>query len=111
MRHEKDEVPILIDAVMKISQVAWNPSGNIFAVSGSVQEGSEYKAVVQFYSNTGNHLKTLRVPNADLVTSISFEGSGLRLVMGVGGSLYFANLKLDYKWCYMAQAETLVFGY
>ena len=44
-------------------------------------------------------MKTLRVPNADLVKSFDFEGSGLRLVLGVGGSLYFANLKRDYKWC------------
>jgi WD repeat-containing protein 35 len=60
--------------------------------------------VIQFYSNSGNHLKTLRVPNADSIKSFSFEGTGLRIVLGVGGSLYFANLKMDYKWCYMSQS-------
>ena len=59
----------------------------------------------------GNHLKTLRVANAEFVTTVSFEGGGLRLVLGVAGNLYFANLKLDYKWAYLHAAQTLVFGF
>jgi WD repeat-containing protein 35 len=73
----------------------------MFAVCGCITEGNEKRAVVQFYSNLGNHLKTLRVANAEFVTTVSFEGGGLRLVLGVQASLYFANLKLDYKWAYL----------
>jgi WD repeat-containing protein 35 len=47
-------------------------------------------------------LKTLKVPNAESVRTLAFEGGGLRLVIGVGSSIYFANLKMDYKWCYLA---------
>ena len=50
----------------------------------------------------GDHLKTLRVANTDKVNSLSFEGDGLRLVMGVGTIVYVANFKLDYKWSYLS---------
>ena len=46
---------------MNITGVKWNPTGTIFAVCGQMNEGGENKGVVQFYSNIGNHLKTLRV--------------------------------------------------
>ena len=41
MKHDKDEQPILIDTVMKISQSAWNPSGSMFAVCGCILEGND----------------------------------------------------------------------
>jgi WD repeat-containing protein 35 len=46
-----------------------------------------------------------------MVNSIAFEGSGLRISLGVGSSLYFGNLKMDYKWGYINQSQTLVFAY
>lgn len=46
MRNDKDETPILIDTVMKITQCRWIADGSIFAVSGGVQEANEYKAVL-----------------------------------------------------------------
>jgi len=41
MRNEKDEQPVLIDTVMKITQCRWISDGSMFAVSGSVQENNE----------------------------------------------------------------------
>lgn len=101
MRNERDETPILIDTQMKITCVKWITDGSMFGVSGSIVENNENKGVVQFYNNFGTHLKSLRVPNSDTVKTFSFEGNGLRIVLGVGGSLYFANLKMDHKWCWI----------
>ena len=58
MKNDKDDEPTLIDSTMDITSLRWNPSGTIFAVSGKMNDQG---AVVQFYNNTGNHLKTLRV--------------------------------------------------
>lgn len=38
MKDDKDDAPTLIDTTMKITQVRWNPSGTIFAVSGGMME-------------------------------------------------------------------------
>lgn len=110
MKHDKDDEPILIDTTMKITSVRWNPAGTIFAVSGGQQEGNESKAVVQFYNNQGAHLKTLKVAGSDIVNAIAWEGTGLRIAMAVGPAIYFANIKLDYKWGWMDN-QTVVFGY
>jgi len=109
MKNERDESPILIDTVMTISCIRWSPNGSMFGVGGCAKEKDEVRAVVQFYTNTGDHLRTLRVQNTDKVTTLSFEGDGLRLVMGVGTTVYLANLKLDYKWCMLG--DVLVFAY
>jgi WD repeat-containing protein 35 len=62
MRNDKDEMPVLIETVMTVQQCKWSPDGSMFAVAGAAKDSNELKAVVQFYSNAGNHLKTLRVP-------------------------------------------------
>jgi len=111
MTHERDNDPILIDTTLNIYSVAWNPTGNIFAVGGCVNEGESIRGVMQLYSNQGIHLRTIRIPQVgEKVNRVSFEGTGLRLVMSVGNALFFANIKADYKWGYMSN-ETLVFGY
>jgi hypothetical protein len=55
-------------------------------------------------------LKNIRVPGSELVSSISWEGKGLRLAMAVGASIFFANIKPDHKWSWM-NCGTIVFGY
>lgn len=35
MKNEKDDDPILIDTMMKIHTVKWNPIGSMFAISGT----------------------------------------------------------------------------
>ena len=113
MVHERDTDPILIDTTLCIQSVCWNPSGNIFCVGGYVLESDSkaMRGVMQLYSNQGIHLRTTRIPaSGDMVSKVSFEGTGLRLVMAVGNALFFANIKPDYKWGYM-QNNTLVFGF
>ena len=113
MTSERDNDPILIDTTLNIQSLVWNPSGNIFAVGGYVmeQEPSQIRGVMQLYSNQGIHLRTTRIPQlGEMVKQMSFEGTGLRLVMTVGNALFFANIKQDYKWGYFSDS-TLVFGY
>ncbi len=38
MIHERDNDPILIDSTLTVESIKWNPSGNIFAVGGSIIE-------------------------------------------------------------------------
>lgn len=50
------------------------------------------------------------MPSADKVSGISWEGSGLRIVMAVNNALFFANIKPNHKWGFMSNS-TLVFAY
>jgi len=38
MKNEKDESPVVFDTSMVILCVKWNPSGNIFAISGYLED-------------------------------------------------------------------------
>jgi WD repeat-containing protein 35 len=46
MKNDRDDLPVLIDAVMEISCVRWSPNGSMFAIGGSVKEKDESRAVV-----------------------------------------------------------------
>ena len=65
--------------------------------------------VIAFYSNQGINLRTLIVPNSQTVNGVSWDGVGLKLVIAVQSSMYFADIKPYYKWGYMT--DTVVFGY
>jgi hypothetical protein len=49
--------------------------------------------VVQFYSNMGAYLKTLKVTQAKLVGPITWDGTGLKLALGIGNNIFYANVK------------------
>jgi len=64
MRHELDEEPILLELQMTITSIKWSPDGEILGVVGS-DASTNAKAsscIVQLFSHTGMHLRTLRVP-------------------------------------------------
>ena len=42
------------------------------------------------------HLYTLRHPGKGLA-GLAWEGTGLRLALGISSFIYFANIRLDYK--------------
>ena len=42
------------------------------------------------------HLHTLKVPGKQLST-VAWEGSGLRIALGIGSFIYFANIRHDYQ--------------
>ena len=72
MKNNKDDDPVAVDTSMVLSKIKWNPTGTIIAVAGCSLEYEEKRAVVKFFDNKGNHLKNLRVPNAETVTDISW---------------------------------------
>lgn len=95
MRKLDDRKPYLIDTGMFVRSVKWNPNGNVLAVCGSMSENgsTEAKGVIQFYSSRAQHLRTLRVPgNSGVVSSMDWEGYGLRIVLCIDSNVLFANI-------------------
>ena len=93
MRKLGDTKPLLIDTGMFIKCCKWNPNGNVLGVCGSLAEGNEQKGIIQFYSNRGQHLRSLKVPSqSGMVNSIAWEGFGLRIVLAVDSNILFANI-------------------
>lgn len=79
-------------------------------MSGVLQDGYEKKAVVNFYNNVGDHLRTLRVPSSSgIIECISWEGFGLRMSLAVDSAIIFANIQPNYLWSYFN--NTLVFAF
>jgi len=63
MRGESDEKAVLIITSLRTTWIKWNTSGTVLAVAGSqVTSDGRESSMVQFYSNIGQHLRTLRVP-------------------------------------------------
>ena len=70
-----DEDPISLDLQMVITCIKWSPSGEVLAVVGSDVLSKVPSSMVQLYSHTGIHLRTLRVPGTKtrfLMLSCSF---------------------------------------
>mmetsp|Transcript_9052 Transcript_9052/g.14851 ORF Transcript_9052/g.14851 Transcript_9052/m.14851 type:complete len:1200 (+) Transcript_9052:114-3713(+) len=116
-RQETDEKPVLIDTGMRVNKVKWNSGGTVLAVTGqqSAQAASGDArdiSMVQFYSPTGQHLRTLKVPapSGSGISAISWEGGGLRIALAVDSYIYFANIRPDYKWGYFNK-HTLVYSF
>jgi len=96
---------------MLIKSCKWSPNGNVLAVAGSLLDAPENnKGVVQFYSNMGVHLRSLRVPTfTGLVNSVTWEGFGLRIALAVDTNILFANIQPEYLWGYFS--NTLIFAF
>ena len=54
------------------------------------------------------HLHTLKVPGRYL-NALAWEGTGLRVALGVGSFIYFANIRHNYQWGYFS--DTLVYAF
>lgn len=65
--------------------------------------------LVQFYSASGEHLRSMRVPGAGGVASLAWEGCGLRLGLAVGPALLFAAILAPRRWTYFG--GTLVYAF
>lgn len=111
MMNDSDDKPVLIDTQMRCTCLKWDPNGTTLAIGGmqsqSQSGGDREVGVVQFYTPTGQHLRTLRVPGQNL-RSISWEGNGLRLALAVDSHIFFANIRPDYLWGYFS--HTLVYA-
>jgi WD repeat-containing protein 35 len=55
-------------------------------------------------------LKTIKINNSEKVTNIAWEGNGLRLAIAIDSSIFFANIKPEYKWGYLSNG-TIVFSF
>ncbi|KAH8943800.1 hypothetical protein BDL97_13G073500 [Sphagnum fallax] len=98
MRHELDEESILLDSRMANSCIKWSPDGGVLAVAGSTQRDTP-SSMVQLYSSSGNHLRTLQIPGTR-ISAVSWEGGGLRLALAVDAYIYLANIRPEYKWAF-----------
>lgn len=105
-----DDKPYVIDTGMPLDHIAWNPQGTVLAVCGVAPTATVESPVVvtQFFSNEGVHLRTLRV-SGKYTGGITWEGDGLRVAIAVDSSVYFANVRPDYKYCYFK--KTVVFAF
>ena len=98
MRHARDEEPCIVSTDMEIKTVAWNTAGNVLAVGGSVySESGAASLAVRFYSPFGRPLHTLKLTGKTL-QHVSWEGGGLRVAIAVDSSVFFANVRPDYRW-------------
>ncbi|KPI86477.1 hypothetical protein ABL78_4461 [Leptomonas seymouri] len=105
-----DEKPYIMDSGIPVQHIAWNPQGTMMAVSAMTPTATPDSSVIvtQFFSNEGIHLRTLRVAGKQC-GGITWEGDGLRVAIAVDSSVYFANVRLEYKYCYFKQ--TVVFSF
>ncbi|XP_062523342.1 WD repeat-containing protein 35-like [Corticium candelabrum] len=113
MRHEVDNYPVLIDTGMSVACIDWNHCGSVLAVAGSqsspgLPESTKECNVVQFYTPTGEHLRTLKVPGKQM-HCCSWEGGSLRICLAVDCYIYFANIRPNYKWGFCT--NTVVYAY
>jgi WD repeat-containing protein 35 len=119
MRGPEDEAPVLIDTGLRLTHAKWNPDGTVLALAGipAVAGGadggasavsSSSAAEVQFYTCLGRYSTTLRVPGG-AVSSMTWEGGGLRLALGVESFIYFANVRPQYRWG--SFGDTVVFAF
>eukprot|EP00842_Homolaphlyctis_polyrhiza_P002710 jgi/Hompol1/343/HPOL_004245-RA len=99
---------------MKSLRMKWNINGTVLAISGlqfiKNNQGEEKETcVVQFWTPTGQFLRSLKVPGKK-ISSMSWEYDGLRIALAVDSFIYFANIRPDYKWSFFAH-DVLVFAY
>ena len=101
MKNESDDSPIIIDATLQVTAAHWNETGTILGVCGMKGSMNDKETnQVMFFSAYGQHLRTLKIPGRE-ISSLSWEGkSNCRIALGVDSYIYFANIRLDYNWCY-----------
>ncbi|KAH7444660.1 hypothetical protein KP509_02G086900 [Ceratopteris richardii] len=113
MRHEVDEEPVLIDTKMNITCIKWSPNGEVLGVVGSwkpeIPVNAEIQLNVQLYSHDGIHLRTLNVPGKRIST-LAWDGGGLKLALAVDSYIYLANIRPEYKWAFFGGC-VCVYGY
>lgn len=121
-----DICPITVKTNMTITSCRWNANGHILAVGGfyvdddndggtrcvdrgTRRQSSSRKNVVKFYDPTGTCLQSLKVPGAEGIAEVTWDGSSPRLAVVVGSCIYFATLKPRYKWA--AFGSNLVYSF
>jgi WD repeat-containing protein 35 len=65
--------------------------------------------LVQFYNQSGEHLRTMRVPGSG-ISDMAWEGSGLRLALAVDSHVFFASVRQPPLWGYFAGTVVYAFS-
>ncbi|CAN0039173.1 unnamed protein product, partial [Ectocarpus sp. 13 AM-2016] len=121
---DDNAAPLVVDAHMIIRQASawhgfgarWNTNGTVLALSGvatahlSKSGQSRELSVVKLYSPYGVPLRTLKVPGNG-ISSMAWEGGGLRIALAVDAYIYFANIRPDYAWASTAGGEVVAYAY
>ena len=107
-RHDEDANVVTFDTEMHITCVRWDHSGSVLAITGSQTTREKTVCLVRFFNAYGQHLRNIRIPG-DSLTSISWDGTGLRLSLIVDSYIFFANVRPAYTWAYLL--STLVYTY
>ena len=68
----------------------------------------KFAILISLSLSLSQHLHTLKVPGRYL-SALTWEGTGLRVALGVGSFIYFANIRHNYHWGYFS--NTLVYGF
>jgi WD repeat-containing protein 35 len=110
LRSATDAGHVLVDTGMHITDAKWSPNGQVLAITGR-QRGDATKPVymVQLYSPFGDHISSLKLPGNAHLASLAWQGGGLRIALAVGASLYFANVRPDYRFAALRDG-TLVYA-
>jgi len=107
MESENDSSPKLIDTNLEISTFEFSPDGLYLAICGSKMVDNGKKPIVDFYSVTGQYLRTLKV--SGIVKALSWNR--LRIGMGIDSYIFFGNIRSDYLWGYCNESNTLVYAF
>lgn len=107
-RSDEDTNVVTFDTEMNITFVRWDNTGSILAITGSQTTRDKTVNLVRFFNSQGQHLRNIRIPG-ESVSSIAWEGSGLRLSLVVDSFIFFANVRPAYTWAYLL--NTVVYTY
>ncbi|KAL0027242.1 hypothetical protein WJX77_006308 [Trebouxia sp. C0004] len=109
MKDELDDTCLVLKTGMQASNIKWNSNGSVLAVSGVMGNTGPGAALLQFYSYSGQHLRTLRVPGTG-IKALAWEKGGLRIALAVDSFVYFANVQPNYHWAYFAGTVVYAFS-
>uniref|UniRef100_A0A7S2PGX9 Anaphase-promoting complex subunit 4 WD40 domain-containing protein n=2 Tax=Leptocylindrus danicus TaxID=163516 RepID=A0A7S2PGX9_9STRA len=85
---------IVIETNLVEAKCQWNNERATLAVSGFDNGVGKIK----FYDQEGKERFNLRIEKDAFISSLAWEGSGVRIAISVGSCIYFANVRVDYAW-------------
>ena len=98
-----------IETDLSVSTCSWCPNGSTCAISGVQRKENQSVNMVQFFNSCGQHLRNMKLPGNKGVSALSWESSGQRLALAIDGSIYFANIRPFYKYCFVS--STIVYAF
>ncbi|CAL8109802.1 unnamed protein product [Orchesella dallaii] len=103
-RGVNDENPIIVDTRLVATCGDWSPNGMYVAVGGQptligqTKQASDFDHI-NIFDQMGKLLHHIKIPGSP-VTSLSWDYLSLRLAIGAGAHVYFANLRPQYRYAY-----------